>query len=251
VSELVYPPVIAVARGLFAAMGLRFTIEGAEHLPRRGGAVIASNHVSYLDFAFLGYAALPAGRKIRFMAKDAVFRNPIAGPLMRGMHHIPVDRTAGSAAFKQALTALRDGELVGVFPEATISRSFMLKDFKPGAVRMAAGAGVPIIPAIVWGGQRIFTKGRPKDFRGRGKAITVAFGEPISVAPGGEGAATATPELIAAMSALLDRVQHSYPQAPSGPQDRWWLPVALGGDAPTPEEAAALDAEDRVKRGGV
>jgi len=122
VSELVYPPVIAVARGLFAAMGLRFTIEGAEHLPRRGGAVIASNHVSYLDFAFLGYAALPAGRKIRFMAKDAVFRNPIAGPLMRGMHHIPVDRTAGSAAFKQALTALAlckpvlDGDILSLDP---------------------------------------------------------------------------------------------------------------------------------------
>ena len=143
--DLVYPPVIGVARGLFAALGLKFTFEGIEHIPRTGGAVIASNHVSYLDFTFLGFGALRQHRYIRFMAKDAVFRHPISGPLMRGMHHIPVDRTAGSAAFKEALTALTSGELVGVFPEATISRSFMLKDFKPGAVRMAAAAGVPLI----------------------------------------------------------------------------------------------------------
>ncbi|MFZ0159633.1 MAG: lysophospholipid acyltransferase family protein [Kineosporiaceae bacterium] len=248
-TDLVYPPVITVARGVFATLGLRFTIEGAEHIPRSGGAVIASNHVSYLDFTFLGYGALPAKRYIRFMAKEAVFRHRISGPLMRGMKHIAVDRSAGSAAFKHALGALKNGELVGVFPEATISRTFMLKDFKPGAVRLAAGAGVPLVPAIVWGGQRIFTKGRPKDFRGRGKAITVAFGEPITVRRGGDPQA-ATDELIATMAALLDRVQHTYPQTPSGPEDRWWLPASLGGTAPTPEEAAELDAADRARREG-
>ncbi len=247
-SDLVYPPVITVARGLFTALGMKFTIEGTEHIPRSGGAVIASNHVSYLDFTFLGYGALPAKRYIRFMAKEAVFRHRVSGPLMRGMKHIAVDRAAGSAAFKEALGALKDGELVGVFPEATISRSFMLKDFKPGAVRLAAGAGVPLVPAIVWGGQRIFTKGRPKDFRGRGKAITVAFGEPIAVPKG--HAQAATDELVATMASMLDRVQHAYPQSPSGPEDLWWLPAALGGTAPTPEEAAALDAGDRARREG-
>ncbi len=248
-TDLVYPPVITVARGLFTALGLKFTIEGAEHIPRTGGAVIASNHVSYLDFTFLGYGALPAKRYIRFMAKEAVFRHRVSGPLMRGMKHIAVDRAAGSAAFKEALGALKGGELVGVFPEATISRSFMLKDFKPGAVRLAAGANVPLVPAVVWGGQRIFTKGRPKDFRGRGKAITVAFGAPIAVRKGDiQGS---TDELVATMAAMLDRVQHSYPQSPSAPEDRWWLPASLGGTAPTPEEAAALDAGDRARREGV
>lgn len=245
--DLVYPPVIVVARGLFAAIGLRFTVEGCEHVPRAGGAVIASNHVSYLDFAFVGYGALPAKRYIRFMAKESVFRHRVSGPLMRGMHHIPVDRAAGSGAFKEALRALKSGELVGVFPEATISRSFMLKDFKPGAVRLAQAAGVPLVPTVVWGGQRIFTKGRPKDFRGRGKAITVAFGEPLTVTRG-----TSTPEvtaeLIERMSALLDKVQRSYPDSPSGPDDTWWLPTGLGGTAPTPQEAAVLDARDREER---
>jgi 1-acyl-sn-glycerol-3-phosphate acyltransferase len=251
VTDLLYPPVITFARGLFAAMGLRFTIEGGEHVPRSGGAVVASNHVSYLDFAFLGYGALPARRYIRFMAKDVVFRHPVSGPLMRGMHHIPVDRQAGSSAFKAAVDALKGGEVVGVFPEATISRSFLLKDFKPGAVRLAAAAGVPLIPSVVWGGQRIFTKGRAKDFTGRGKAITVAFGPPLSVAPGGSAVQAASSELVATMAAMLDRVQHSYPQSPSGPDDLWWLPASLGGTAPTPEEAAAMDTEDREARGGV
>ena len=245
--DLVYPPVILVARGLFGALGLRFTIEGSDHVPRIGGAVIACNHVSYLDFALLGYGAVPARRYIRFMAKESVFRHRLSGPLMRGMHHIPVDRAAGSGAFKEALGALKSGELVGVFPEATISRSFLLKDFRPGAVKLAQAAGVPLVPAVVWGGQRIFTKGRPKDFRGRGKAITVAFGEPLTVRKGVPAAAV-TEELISRMSALCDAVQHSYPDSPSGPGDTWWLPAVMGGTAPTPEEAAALDAQDRSLR---
>src|SRR5512142_942593 len=123
-SELVYPPVIALARALFRILDLRISVDGAEHIPRTGGAVLACNHVSYLDFIFCGYGALPSRRLVRFMAKKAVFEHRISGPLMRGMHHIPVDRDAGLASYKQALQALKDGEVVGVFPEATISRSF-------------------------------------------------------------------------------------------------------------------------------
>jgi 1-acyl-sn-glycerol-3-phosphate acyltransferase len=159
------------------------------------------------------------------------------------MHHIAVDRAAGSQAFREAMAMLKAGEVVGIFPEATISRSFMLKDFKPGAVRMAQAAGVPLIPTVVWGSQRIYTKGRPTDFFGRRKAITVAYGEPLT--PGRRD----DPEEVAAelrrrMAELLDRAQRTYPDQPSGPDDRWWLPAALGGTAPTPEEAAALDAAE-------
>ncbi len=243
VRDLVYPPVILLARGVFAGLGLRFTVEGAHHLPRTGGAVIASNHVSYLDFTFVGYGARPSGRLVRFMAKESVFRHRVSGPLMRGMHHIPVDRAAGSGAFREALAALKRGEVVGVFPEATISRSFQLKEFKPGAARMAQAAGVPLVPCIVWGGQRIYTKGRPTDFRGRGKAVTIAFGEPLHPAKR-ENSIEVTAELVRRMTGMLDHVQRTYPDRPQGDGDRWWLPAALGGTAPTPEEAAALDAGD-------
>jgi 1-acyl-sn-glycerol-3-phosphate acyltransferase len=247
VRDLVYPPVILLARGLFAALGLRFTIEGARQVPREGGAVIASNHVSYLDFAFVGYGTREVGRVVRFMAKDSVFRHPISGPLMRGMHHIPVDRSAGSAAFRESMTMLKAGELVGVFPEATISRSFELKEFKAGAARMAQAAGVPIVPTIVWGGQRIYTKGRRPDVRGRGKGITVAFGEPLAPSRRDSGDAVAA-ELFTRMRALLDHVQHSYPQRPAGDDQSWWLPAAMGGTAPTPQQGALLDAADAADR---
>ena len=244
--DVVYPPVIVAGRALFAALGLRFTVEGAHNVPRVGGAVIVSNHVSYLDFALIGYGTLEAGRVVRFMAKESVFRHPVSGPLMRGMHHIPVDRSAGSAAFRDALGMLKAGELVGVFPEATISRSFELKEFKPGAARMAQAAGVPLIPTIVWGGQRIYTKGRRMKLRGRGKAITVAFGEPLTPSRR-ESADAVTAELIARMSALLQRVRSGYPQRPTGDEDRWWLPASMGGTAPTPQRAAAMDAAEATR----
>ncbi len=245
--DLVYPPVTWFARGVFAGLGLRFHFEGLEHIPDSGGVVLASNHVSYLDFAFLGFGTFKRGRLTRFMAKESVFRHPVSGPLMRGMHHIPVDRDAGSQAFRDGVAALRSGEILGVFPEATISRSFMLKELKPGAARMAQATGTPILPAAVWGGQRIYTKGRPKDFTGRGKTVTVAYGEPLYPQKR-EPAADVMAELEQRMTALLDHVQRTYPQQPSSDDDRWWLPASLGGTAPTPQEAAALDAAERQER---
>lgn len=146
----VYFPVIGIAKTLFALQGLRFTVTGAQNVPKHGGAVLAINHTGYLDFTYAGNAVLPRGRFVRFMAKESIFKNPVAGPLMKGMKHIPVDRAAGGAAYRRAVAALRDGEIVGVYPEATISRAFELKDFKVGAARMARDAGVPIIPCVIW-----------------------------------------------------------------------------------------------------
>src|SRR3954464_7087483 len=161
-----YRFVIRMALVIFRLFRFRFDVRGAEHVPATGGAIICSNHVSYFDFTFLGLGALPQHRMVRFMAKSSVFANRFAGPFMRAMRHIPVDRQAGAAAFEAAVRALKDGEVVGVFPEATISTSFTVKDLKAGAARMAADAGVPIIPAAVWGGHRIATKGHTEMKRG-------------------------------------------------------------------------------------
>jgi 1-acyl-sn-glycerol-3-phosphate acyltransferase len=211
-------------------------------VPASGGAVVCSNHVSYLDFTFLGLAALPQHRLVRFMAKASVFAHGFSGPFMRAMHHIPVDRKAGAAAFDLAVRALKDGEVVGVFPEATISSSFRIKELKAGAARMAIDAGVPVIPAAVWGGQRLFTKHHPIRFT-RGVAVTVVLGEPIRPEPGEEPRVLLT-RIRAAMEALLDEAQRTYPQPPAGPEDLWWQPAHLGGTAPTPEEAVRLDHSD-------
>jgi 1-acyl-sn-glycerol-3-phosphate acyltransferase len=241
VAEIVYPPVVLAAKTMFRALDNRLRVTGTEHVPRTGGAVIACNHVSYLDFIFCGLGAQPAKRLVRFMAKKEIFDNRIAGPLMRGMHHIPVDRAAGKGSYDEAVERLRAGEVVGVFPEATISRSFTVKPIKSGAVRMAAAAGVPLVPMSLWGTQRLWTKDRPRTLTKRHVPIHIHAGEPLRPTADDDPDAL-TEELRARMSAILDDLQANYPDRPAGEDDRWWLPAHLGGTAPSPEDAAALDA---------
>jgi 1-acyl-sn-glycerol-3-phosphate acyltransferase len=241
--DIVYPPVIAFAKTAFKALDLKFTMVGTEHVPRTGGAVIALNHISYVDFVIGGFGAQPSKRLVRFMAKEVLFRHRVSGPLMRGMHHIPVDRDAGSASYRQALSYLKAGEIVGVFPEATISRSFELKEFKSGTIRMAAAAGVPVIPMILWGTQRILTKDHPKDFT-RHRPVSITVGAPITVTRR-DDATEATEHLRTTMAGMLDRTIRAYPEQPPG---AWWLPASYGGGAPTPEEAERLDQEELSRR---
>jgi 1-acyl-sn-glycerol-3-phosphate acyltransferase len=247
VADLVYPPVIGVCKLWFKATGMHVVVSGTEHLPKTGGAVVASNHVSYLDFIFAGLAGVEIGRLTRFMAKDSVFRNKVSGPLMRGMSHIPVDRDAGSASFRTALKALKAGELVGIFPEATISQSFTVKELKSGAVRLAQSAGVPLVPVAVWGGQRMFTKGHPKALLSRGRHVFVQVGEPIDAPRKGDSEAL-TATLRERLQRMLEQLQRMSPEQPSADGDAWWHPAHLGGSAPTPEQAAAMEDEERRAR---
>lgn len=239
-AELVYPPVIGTARTMFKALDLRFDIQGTEHVPQRGGAVLVSNHIGYLDFIFCGLAARPAKRLVRFMAKESVFRHKVSGPLMRAMKHIPVDRAAGMDAYKHALSALRSGEIIGVFPEATISQSFTLKNFKSGAARLAQEAGVPLLPMALWGTQRLWTKGHKRNLGRHHIPITMRVGEPLTADPA-EHADTVTERVRGRVQELLEAAQRAYPVRPKDASDTWWIPAHLGGTAPTPAEAAVLD----------
>ena len=234
-ADIVYPPVVVALKTVWKVLGLRFDFQGVENLPREGGAVLCMNHIGYLDFAVVGTAALPTKRYIRFMAKKEIFDHKLAGPLMRGMHHISVDRSSGSASFVAALRALRAGEIVGIFPEGTISRSFEIEDLKSGAVRLSMGAGVPIIPVAVWGSQRIITKKRKPDLKRRKHPVHVAFGEPYFV-PKGTDVDVAEAELKEKMLKLLHSVQRNYPHPHEG---QWWAPARLGGTAITSEELQA------------
>lgn len=223
-AELTYRPVIVFAKSVFAGLGIRFDIVGAENIPARGGAVIAINHTSFLDFALAGIPADRRGKRlIRFMAKQSVFRHPVAGPLMRGMKHIPVDRAAGAEAFDAAVAALRAGELVGVFPEATMSRSMDIKGIKSGAVRMAQAADVPLIPMCVFGGARILSYGHRDLSRGTRVGITVGAPLPMT-----DDADADTVALRERMRELLDETVARYPFEGSP----WWVPQRLGGSAP-------------------
>lgn len=242
--DLTYPPIILAAKTGFRLLGQRFDLTGTEHVPRKGGVLLAVNHVGYLDFIYGGLAANPSGRKVRFMAKREIFQNAVGGPVMRSMHHIEVDRGEGLASFRTAVDYLKRGEAVGIFPEATISRSFEIKDIKTGAVRIAAEADVPLVPVILWGTQRIFTKDHDRDFS-RGKTIAIRVGEPMR--PAGADPVAETAELRARMSTMLEETIAAYPADEQLPGS-WWLPARFGGSAPTPEEAARLDAEEQRRR---
>jgi 1-acyl-sn-glycerol-3-phosphate acyltransferase len=245
--EPVYSPVIGAVVTAYKVMGWTIDVRGVEHIPRTGGGVIASNHIGYLDFTFIGYGVREHDRVVRFMAKKEVFDHPVSGPLMRGMKHVPVDRFGRPAdALRDAVEALRDGELIGMFPEGTISRSFVPAEAKTGAARMAMEAGVPLIPAAVWGSQRILTKGRPRNWQ-RNVAVSVAYDEPIAYEPD-EDPASVTKRLMASIGDLVERLQRSYPQEPAGDDDRWWLPAHLGGSAPTVAESDRMAADERAER---
>ena len=242
--EPVYGTAIQLARLTWKIQGLTFTVSGTENLPRTGGAVIAINHTSYFDFTFAGLPAYRQGlaRKVRFMAKKEVFDHKISGPLMRAFRHIPVDREQGAESFAEACQRLKDGEFVGVYPEATISRSFEIKEFKTGAARMAIAADVPIVPHIVWGAQRLWTKDHPKKMWRPKVPISIAVGEPIlPTLPAPE----LTALLHSRMQHLLERVQESYGPHPPG---EFWVPHRLGGGAPSLAQAAQLDAEEAARR---
>lgn len=242
--EPVYGTVIQAARLVWRLQGLKFTVTGVENLPVTGGAVIAVNHTSYFDFTFAGLPAYRQGRgrKVRFMAKKEVFDHKIGGPLMRSLRHIEVDRANGADSFAAACAALKAGELVGVYPEATISRSFEIKGFKSGAARMAIAADVPIIPHIIWGAQRVWTKGHPRNMRRPKVPISIAVGEPIypTLPP-----AELTELLHHRMQHLLEKVQESYGSHPRG---EFWVPHRLGGGAPTLAEANRMDMEEAAEK---
>ena len=227
----------------------RITVEGVAHLPRHGGAVIAANHTSFWDFFTTGWLPYHAwNRPVRILAKASLFRARGFGWFMRRAEHIPVHRGSGGPALRSAIEALEQGELVLVLPEQTISPSLELLPFKPGAIRMAAAAGVPVVPAVSWGSHRFHTVGRRPRWSWR-LPVTVRYGEPLHPTPGDDPEELTT-QLRERIATLLDEVQRTYPDG--APEGAWWVPARLGGGAPEPEEADAFlrALADRWQRTG-
>lgn len=239
--------IIRLARALMKAQGIRLTIFGAENIPLEGPALLALNHTGYYDFIFGGIPAHLRGRRlVRFMAKKEIFDAPVAGPLMRAMKHLPVDRSAGASSLAEAVARLRAGQLVGIFPEATISRSFELKEFKNGAARIAAEADAPLIPMVIWGSQRIWTKGHPRRLGRTKTPVFIRVGEPVDTSGDPDAAIQ---RLKDSMSVLLDRVRDDYTRAYGPfPAGEFWIPAEDGGSAPTLPDARRIDTEARAAK---
>ena len=250
--DTVYRSVTRLALTTMSAMRWDVRTTGYGYIPPTGPAILASNHIGFLDFVFLGAGARLRGRLVRFMARHDAFEHWLGGPLLRAMKHIPVDREGEAGrAYVASLDALRAGEVVGIHPEGTISRSLIPQPAKTGAARLAIASGAPLIPSVVWGSHRIMARGHQRF--PRNVVITVDFAEPMRPEPG-EGAAGLTDRLMQRIRALADRAMTHYPQKPRNEEDRWWVPRHLGGTAPTVEESLAMvraEAERRRARRGL
>ena len=193
-----------------------------------------------------GSPRTPRKRLVRFMAKREVFDHSIGGPVMRSMHHISVDRADGGASMDEALRYLQAGEVVGIFPEATISP--VLRG-QGAEVRARPGSpprpAYPLHPGGAVGHPAADDQGPParllprQDHRDPGRRADV----PDRRGPGRGDRGAARRGCRRCSTRPID----AYP-ADEQPPGSWWLPASRGGSAPTPERAAELDAEEKAAR---
>ena len=246
--EAVYRMGLRTARIVAGTLRWRVQVEGADQIPANGPAILAGNHVSYLDPLVMALVAQRRGRYVRFLAKRELFRTPVAGTLLTAMCHVPVHRGPDARRSVAAARALLDGgEILGVYPEGTISTSFVPVTLRTGAAQLAMLSGAPLIPVAVYGPQRITTKGRPHRLA-RGTVLAAFVGTPLAI-DAGPDAATVTELLAKRLRGMVDALAAAYPHQPLDPSDAWWVPRHLGGTAPSIDEAEVLRArEGRYRR---
>ncbi|MBX7442665.1 MULTISPECIES: 1-acyl-sn-glycerol-3-phosphate acyltransferase [unclassified Arthrobacter] len=261
-NDRFYRSMVRAAEFLGWAFRVRVHSSGTEHLPPPGarqgasrvpipgsGAVFAITHFGYVDFAVAELLLWKhSGAQLRFLVHQGAADHWLAGPAISASGHIVVGYTDHSGAYDAAVAKLRAGEYLAVFPEAGVSRSFTVRECRTGAVRMAAEAGVPLIPVSIWGGHRVLTRGHGFSVRRGWRApICVHVGAPTLFQPDVDVEA-ATGTLRRSLQAGIDSCIAGFPLHPE-PGD-WWMPAHLGGGAPTEAERQLLDAADaaRIRR---
>lgn len=185
------------------------TVDGLDHIPADGGALLAANHRSYLDPLVVAHAGARTRRPVRFLAKKEVTDAPLVGSLMRALGAIRVDRGSGSdAPMIEAARALEAGELIAVFPQGTIPRG---PDFfepvlrgRHGAIRLALETGAPVVPVGLWGTELAWPRSARLPYLmnlAEPPTVTVTVGEPYR--PSTDDLDRATGELMEQIVDLL------------------------------------------------
>jgi 1-acyl-sn-glycerol-3-phosphate acyltransferase len=154
--------------------GWGIVVHGADHVPARGAAILAVNHVSYLDPLLVGTAL---ERPLWYMAKAELFRRRGPAAVLRRLHAFPVRRGRPElSSVKRTLALLRRGEVVMMFPEGTRGDGATLGPVRPGVILLAARAGVPVVPVFHAGMERVLPRGA---WWPRRHPLTVRFGAPL------------------------------------------------------------------------
>jgi 1-acyl-sn-glycerol-3-phosphate acyltransferase len=194
--------------GALCRLLFRVQVRGTEHLPPTGAYLLAPSHRSILDTPFL---ALVTPRRIRFMAKQELFANPIGARLFTALGGVPVER--GSASSRRALKAIRAaleaGEPAAVFPEGTRAHGPEITELFDGAAYLAVKLGLPIVPVGIGGSEEILASGKklPKLHR-----VAIVVGPPILPPPDAttrkrSDLGAVTDELRVALQAQFDEAQ--------------------------------------------
>lgn len=211
------------------------------------GAIVAITHFGYLDFAFAEMLLWWNNRaQMRFLVTQGAADHWFAGPAISAAGQVVVGYGTGSHAYDAAVSKLRAGEYIAILPEAGVSRSFRVRGCKTGAVRMAAEAGVPIIPVSVWGSHRLLTRRHGfSPLRAWRAPVRVNVAEPMYVDPA-EDVQAATARLREVLQAGIDAGIADFPLEPA--PGAWWMPAELGGGAPSEEERQRLDEAEGPRR---
>jgi 1-acyl-sn-glycerol-3-phosphate acyltransferase len=152
-------------------------INGKEYFNKKGPLIFAANHVSYLDPIALGVANK---RQIHFIAKKEIFEVPILGIIVKYFGAIPVDRKrANLISIKKSLSILKEGKILGIFPEGTRSLNGKLMALNAGLIKIAFKSNVPIIPIGINGTYDIYPPGQKIPSFLKRKYIYINVGKPI------------------------------------------------------------------------
>ena len=211
-TKIVVPPV---------RLWFTFRAQGLERIPRRGPAILACNHLSYLDPFSNGCAVIDAGRRPRFLAKQELFDTFLVGSALKGAGQIPVARGArGATPLLKAKDALDRGEVVVIYPEGTVTKreDHLPMEGRTGAVRLSLMSGVPIIPMASWGSQGVWQKSGKGSLR-YGRPVWTMTGEQLDFRPrtaeidDREAVKEMTAQLMERLTDMVNDLRERYPRS--------------------------------------